>query len=214
MRHLVTLVGIVLVGCNVEQEASSPVETPAPRSTVSQLTSEPTVAITNPLDETNSPIIGVWQDSSGLNTDTNGPYLRLAVWADGRVVFARDPKVWNHDLLLGQLPELVLAKLKQDIRQTGVFDLEGHCYLVPDAPVDCVMLSFGDSQQMLYWDEVEGKSYGINIDPKPRHLAFKKAWREVNRLTLSILPHQAKKLDAHFQSPPNGWYLKRMIQSR
>ena len=101
----------------------------------------------------------------------------------------------------------------QNIRQTGVFDLKGHCYLVPDAPVDCVMLSFGDSQQMLYWDEVEDKSYGININPKPHHLDFKKAWWNVNQLALSVLPDQAKKLDVRFQRPPKEWYLKRMIQS-
>ena len=97
----------------------------------------------------------------------------------GRVVFARDPNVWNHDLLLGRIPEEVLTRLKQDIRKKGVFELKGNCYLVPDASVDCVMLSFGNSQQMLYWDEVENSGYGININPKPHHLAFKKAWWEV-----------------------------------
>ena len=137
---------------------------------------------------------------SRYNSDTNYPYLRVAIWSDGRVVFARDPNVWNHDLLLGRIPEEVLTRLKQDIRKTGVFELKGNCYLVPDASVDCVMLSFGNSQQMLYWDEVENSGYGININPKPHHLAFKKAWWEVNRLVLSALPKQAGKVDIRFQT--------------
>ena len=204
---------LMLVGCGGTQVPSPPAETPARPFPVPVVTGEPTVAIANPLDGTNSPILAVWEDSSGYRADTNGPYLRLALWADGRVVFAQNPNGWNHDLLLGQLPEETLAQLIQTIRQTGVFDLNGHCYLVPDAPVDCVMLSFGDSQQMLYWDEVEHESYGININPKPHHLAFKEAWWEVNRLALSVLPDQAKKLDVRFQRPPKKWYLKRMIQS-
>ncbi len=204
---------LMLVGCSAAEESSPRAETSARRFHVPHVTGEPTASIANPLNGTNVPIIAVWEDSPGYTADTNYPYLRMAVWADGRVVFARDPNVWNHDLLLGHLPEEALAQLKQKIRQTGIFDLKGHCYLVPDAPVDCVMLSFGGSQQMLYWDEVEHERYGINISPKPHHLAFKKAWWEVNRLALSVLPDQAKKLDVRFQRPPKAWYLKRTIQS-
>ena len=213
MRHLATILGAVLVGCSLAQEVSSAAEAVVLRFPMPHVTSEPTAAVANPFDGTNSPIIAVWEDSRGFTADTNYPYLRVAVWQDGKVVFARDPNVWNHDLLLGQLSAQALSKLKQDIRQTGVFELKGHCYLVPGAPVDCVMVSFGGSKQMLYWDEVENDSYGININPKPQHIAFKKAWWEVNQLVLSALPHQARKLEARFQRPPKEWYLKRMIQS-
>ena len=214
MKQLATILGVLmLVRCSVEQESPPPAEARAHPFPVPVVAGEPAVAIANPLDGINAPIMAVWEDSPGYRADTKHPYLRMAVWADGRVVFARDPNVWDHDLLLGQLPEEALAQLKQNIHQTGVFDLKGYCYLVPDAPVDCVMLSFGDSQQMLYWDEVEHGSYGININPEPHHLAFKKAWWEVNRLALSVLPDQARKLDVRFQRPPKEWYLKKMIQS-
>ncbi len=177
------------------------------------VSNELTTHTADPLEENAIPIIAIWEDSPGYATDTNYPYLRVAVWQDGRVVFARDPNAWDHDLLIGQLSAKALTTLEQSIRQTGVFELKGYCYLVPDAPVDCVMLSFGGSQQILYWDEVENTSYGININPKRHHIAFKKAWWEVNRLVLSALPHQADKLESRFRRPPKNWYPKRTIQS-
>jgi hypothetical protein len=207
MRYFAIILGAVLAGCSVEQDISSSAKT-ARRFPVPFITDEPTAVIPNPFEGSTSPIMAVWEDSPGLTADTNYPYLRVAVWPDGRVVFARDPNVWNHDLLIGQISTQAMAKLKQDIRLTGVFDLKGHCYLVPDAPVDCVMLSFGNSQ-MLYWDEIEHASHGINGDPKPEHLAFKKAWWDVNRLLLTALPVHARTLQARFQRPPKEWYLER-----
>lgn len=203
----------MFIECSMAQESSKQAASPARRFPVPVITEEPGTVLANPLAGTNSPILAVWQDSPGYNADTNYPYLRVAIWSDGRVVFARDPNIWNHDLLLGRIPEKVLIALKQNIRKTGVFGLKGNAYLVTDASIDCVMLSFGDAQQMLYWDEVETVGYGININPKPHHLAFKQAWWDVNRLALSALPKQAKKVDARFQRPPESWYLKKMIQS-
>jgi hypothetical protein len=204
---------LILIECSMAQESLKRGEPPSRRFPVPVITREPSTVLTNPLNGTNPPILAVWQDNPGYNADTNYPYLRVAIWADGWVVFARDPNVWNHDLLVGRIAEKVLIGLKQDIRKTGVFELKGNAYLVPDASVDCVMLSFNGSQQMLYWDEVEANRYGININPKPQHLAFKKAWWEVNRLALSALPKQARKVDTRFQKPPKNWYLKRRIQS-
>lgn len=63
-------------------------------------------------------------------------------------------------------------------------------------------------------DEIETPVHRININPKPHHLAFKKAWWEVSRLALSVLPHRAQKLAAPFSRPPRKWYVKRAIQSK
>jgi hypothetical protein len=213
MRNVASIIGVILVGCSAAKDVSPRAETSTSRFAVPHVKGEPTIAIGNPFDGTNLPIIAVWEAGPGKIADTNCPYLRVAVWADGKLVFARDPNVWNHDLLFAQLSDQVLAKLKQNIHRSGVFDIKGHCHLVPDAPVDCIMLSFDGSQQMLYWDEVEINSYGINANPTQQHLAFKKAWWEVNRLILSTIPDKAKKLDARFLSPPKEWYLKEMIES-
>ncbi len=185
----------------------------APRWPAPKITGEPAGALANPLAGTNVPLIAIWKDSEGMMLNAGGPYLRVAVWPDGRVVFARNPNVWSNDLMIGIISTTALENLKNEIRKTGIFKLKGNCYLVPDASVDCLLAAFDGSPQILYWDEVEVKNYGINIDPQPQHIAFKKAWWEVNRLVLSALPSEARKLEAKFSRPPKAWYPKEMIQS-
>ena len=139
--------------------------------------------------------------------------MRVALWNDGRIVFAKDPKKWSHELLQGRIETARIAELKKAIGGTDVFKLKGYCYLVPDGPVDCVMLDFGDRQQMLYWDEVESAGYGINISPKAHHLKFKSCWKEVNKLALEAISKQSQPYAGRFEQPPEPWRLKRSIQS-
>ena len=164
-------------------------------------------------DSTSRPFLAIWQDTVGMVMGSQAPYLRIAIWNDGRIVFAQDPKKWNHELRQGTIDTAGLAQLKKAIKATGVFELKGNCYLVPDAAVDCMMIDVGDKQQMLYWDEVESPGYGINISPKPHHLEFKKCWKEVNRLAIAVLPKQSEPYKERFQRPPQSWRLKETIQS-
>jgi hypothetical protein len=163
-------------------------------------------------DATNRPFLAIWRDHAGLHKNS-GPYLRIAIWDDGKIVFARDPAKWDHDLLEGRLNAAQVKELKQAITATGVFELKGNCYLVPDAPVDCVMLDCDGKQQMLYWDEVESPGYGINIQPTETHLKFKSTWKEVNRLALQAVPKDSQPYPNRFERPPESWRLKRPIQS-
>jgi hypothetical protein len=183
MQYLLIIIGIAVI--EFAAAISLAGETVTHRLHVPQVITEPTATIANPLDETNSPIIAFWQDDPGTwRMDTNYPYLRVAVWADGRVVFARDSNIWNQDLLIGQLSAQTLATLEEDIRRTGVFELKGFCYLGPEFAVDCVMLSLGGSQQMLYWNEVENKLSGITT----RSLTTSSSKRHGGRLTDSSFP--------------------------
>lgn len=159
------------------------------------------------------PFLAIWRASDGLVMESEAPYLRIAAWDDGRVVFAQDPAVWSHDLREAVLGPQDVTKFKEALLGTGAFDLEGYCYLVPDAPMDCIMLRVGDRQQMLYWDEREHPGYGINIDPQKRHLDFKKAWKAVNALALSYVPRGPPIAPTKFEDVPPGWYLKEAIQS-
>jgi len=134
------------------------------------------------------PLVAVWRDSDGLESKSQALYLRIAIGNDGRIVFATERKEWKHELRDGTIDAASLARLKKAIQATGIFKLKGNCYLVPDAPVDCMMIDLGDKQQMLYWDEVETPGYGINSFPKPRHLKFKRSWKEVNKLALAAIP--------------------------
>jgi hypothetical protein len=156
------------------------------------------------------PFLAIWQEQGG---EVGGPYLRIAIWDDGRIWFAEDLKNWSHALRQGQIPADRIARLKEDILKTGAFDLKGYCYLVPDARVDCVMLDFSGKRQMLYWDEVEVPNYGINIDPKPHHLKFKECWKMVNALALKFITVRSEPVAEQFRSVPTSWYLKKAIQS-
>ena len=159
------------------------------------------------------PFLAIWRDSGGFNPKSEAPYLRIAIWNDGRVLFAKDSGKWNHELRQGRIDSARIAELKKAVKATGVFELKGNCYLVPDAPVDCLMVDMGEKQQMLYWDEVESPGYGINISPTPRHLKFKKCWREVNKLALETVPKQSEPYGKRFQMPTTPWRIKKPIQS-
>ena len=162
---------------------------------------------------TNRPLLAIWRDNEGMRPGSEAPYLRIAIWADGRVVYAKDPAKWSHDLREGRIDAERVAELKKAIEATGVFELKGNCYLVPDGPMDCVMFDFGAKQQMLYWDEVETAGYGINIAPKEHHLKFMKSWKEVNQLAVKAIPQSSQPHPERFQRPPESWRLKKPIQS-
>ena len=166
----------------------------------------------NQAERDDRPIVAVWRqfDGSGVGS---APYLRFAVWADGRVLFATDPSKWGHQLRRGKVSETRVARLKAALSDTGIFELEGTCYLVPSAPTDCLMVDLDGKQQMLYWDEVETPNYGININPKPHHLQFKRCWKIVNHLGLVALPDEGEAVEKRIQIP-ESWYLKRAVQSK
>jgi hypothetical protein len=159
------------------------------------------------------PFLAIWLDSEGLHI-SEAPYLRIAIWNDGRILFAQDPNAWNHSLRRGRIDAVRVAELKKAVAGTGVFELQGTCYLVPDADVICTMLNLGDKRQMLYWDEVEHPHYGINTEPKPQHLEFKRCWKEVNRLATEVIPKESEPSEESFQRPPRSWYVKSPIQSK
>lgn len=159
------------------------------------------------------PFLALWRKHDGERANSQAPYLRFAIWEDGRVLFAKDPGKWGHEMRRGTIAAYRVALLKKALAETGAADLKGTCYLVPDAPCDCLMIALGDKKQMLYWDEVETAGYGINISPKPHHLEFKRCWKAVNNLALVACPDQFEAVNERFQKPPDSWYLKHAIQS-
>ena len=159
------------------------------------------------------PIVAIWKTSDHLRSRSTAPNLRIAIWNDGRVLSAQDPTKWGHQLELGRLADDTLSKLKKEILDTDVFDLKGHCYLVPSAPVLCLLVQLDGKKQLLYWDEVEMPNYGINTNPKPHHLAFKKAWKSVNKLVVSAIPEDSVEVLERFEAAPKSWYVKPAIQS-
>ena len=113
----------------------------------------------------------------------------------------------------GKISENRVARLRAALSDTGIFELDGTCYLAPSAPMDCLIVDVDGKQQMLYWDEVESAGYGINIDPKPHHLEFKRCWKVVNHLGLVALPDEGEVVKERVQIP-KSWRLKQAVQSK
>ena len=162
--------------------------------------------------EESLPFLAIWRDDDGTFSPSEAPYLRIAIWNDGRILFAKNINKWGHDLFEGRIEKTRVAELKKAIKAAGIFDLKGNCYLVPDAPKDCLMADFGKEQQILYWDEVETPGYGINISPSPQNKKFKQCWKNVNRLALESIPKESKAYTNRFERP-SSWILKKPIQS-
>ena len=133
----------------------------------------------------------------------------VAIWDDGRVVFAKNPEKWGHELLHGRIAPYRVERLKKALVETGMFDLKGFCYLGPDMPTDCVMVDLGDKQQMLYW--VEGQIAWM--EGKPHRMDFVRSWKMVNALAAVACPDQFESVSDQFENVPESWYLKRAIQS-
>jgi hypothetical protein len=156
------------------------------------------------------PFLAIWQATSGMWGE---PFLRIAIWEDGTIWFAKDPTTWSHALYQGQIPADRIALLKEDILKTDVFDLKGYCYLGLDDDVDCLMLNFGGKTQMLYWNERDDPNFGINFESKPHHMMFKECWKMVNKLALNVIPARSEPTTEEFRGAPASWLLKRSIQS-
>lgn len=86
----------------------------------------------------------------------------MAIWRDGRIVFARHADRWTHEFHEGRLPAATVATLEKRVTDTGVLALNGMTYLVRAAAANCRMVDFGTRlRQALYWDEVETPGDGI-----------------------------------------------------
>jgi hypothetical protein len=214
---LLPLSAFTCLGCP-DQKAAVP---PAPSAT-----SRPAPAATPATERTADaggeesafsklPAVAVWRRIGGYpipGRPFQGPALRAAVWDDGRAIFAEDRRSWQGPLRQGQVDPESLKGLFREVAATGVFDLPGNTYLVPDAPVLVTLVRIAGREQILYWDEVEAKNYGINIQPKPHHLAFKKTWFAITRALDEHLPKESSPLLTAF-APPTNWYVKEAVQS-
>ena len=208
MRKVMTLLlGLFLVGCGPNGEAG-------PNASQTQADVGSTSSIVREMEDDDRPIVAIWRAHDGYRLDSQGPCLRAAVWADGRAVFAENPEDWASALREGTIPPERMAVLKDALAATDIFDLEGYCYLVPSAPMDCVMVRLGGQERILYWDEVEHPRYGINVDPQERHYQFMDTWKNINSLTLASLPTGCSSAATASAVIQESWYVQRAIQSR
>lgn len=156
------------------------------------------------------PLLALWIDSHGMRSgEPQGPQLRFAIWEDGRVLCAKDPEKGGMPLRAGTITLEQVALLKKQVKAAGIFELKRESYLVPDAPVHCLLTNADGKQRVLYWDERDTPNYGINVDLKPEGVAFKECWKQVKSAGLKRLKKDLPELPpTESFRPPKAWKLK------
>jgi hypothetical protein len=155
------------------------------------------------------PFLAIWRNSHGNAPGAVNPVLRSAFWDDGRVLFTLNDGRSGQELLQGRISRYRVDRLKAALGRSGIFELEGYCYLAPDMAVDCVMVDLVNKQQILYW--VEGMT--ARMDSSNRR-AFVSSWTRVNDLASVGCPDRYDSATEEFKEAPRSWFLKPMIQSR
>jgi len=156
------------------------------------------------------PMVAVWRSNEGhvLRTESQAPYLRVAIWPDGRFLIAKDTAKWSHDLQRGKLSAEDLATLKKELAELGAFDLKRTSYLVPDGGCNCALLKLGEKEALMQWDEVLTANYGINTIPTLGAKAFKNCWKTLNTLAVGSCLEPREAVTERFVIPEEWLLLK------
>jgi hypothetical protein len=109
-------------------------------------------------------------------TMIEGPYLRFAIWENGRIVHASDLADRTSPPVEGNLTKSDVETLKSELSKTNVTSLRYKSYLVPDAPCHKLYCVVGGRKYMLEWDEYLHPNYGISTQFGPNEKAFVECW--------------------------------------
>ena len=209
MREMmILLLGLFLVGCGPNGEAG-------PNASQAQVDANSTSSIVHGVEDDGRPIVAIWRAHDGHRLDSQGPYLRVAIWADGRAVFAENPEDWASALREGTVPLGAhgCVQAMHSPRQASLtLTVTATLSWMPPVTASCVRL--GGQERILYWDEVEHPRYGINVSPQERHYQFMDTWKNINSLTLASLPTGCSSAATASAVIQESWYIQRAIQSR
>lgn len=158
------------------------------------------------------PLIAVWCADQGWRGG-DIPYLRIAIWEDGRVLFAKNTKKWEHKLREGKVSPARIAELKKRIAETAVFHLHETSKTVIDGIIDYILVDVGTKQQELSWDEWEPPGRVIGHDPSPDLVEFEGCWKTLNRLALECRPQNSKPVKGRFGPVPRSWWIESALNS-
>lgn len=163
------------------------------------------------LQTNQQPFLAIWRAHEGSRPDSKAPDLRIAIWNDGRVVFAKEPAKWGGALREGHVDPVRIATLKTRIQATALFELKEKQYIVPDGSMNCLAVDLGKKKQILSWDEVDIPNYGINAPATGNGIEFKKVWGEVNQLALDVIHSilkESQPYNGDFKALLKSWRFK------
>lgn len=192
--------------------------TPAPkrrwfRFIVSILFWEPSVGFTLEPKESaltmpnERPLVAIWEHTPGFTFGSQAPYLRIAIWSDGTVLFAKDPSKWGHELRKGMIAVDRGSQLRKAIHESGIFSLKQTNYLPVDAPTDCMMVDLGTKRQILYSDES-----GLLRENNPKLQELKHCWTLINQMALLACPTQSESAKGRLMKTPESWFIDNLAR--
>ncbi len=149
------------------------------------------------------PFIAIWEDKPGHTFKQEAPYLRIAIWNDGSVLFAANPKSWSHGLRRGRISVEQVTRLKSAISASGVFDLKTTGIYPVCCPQDYILADLGAKQQLLScaevaWPHVKEREYQ----------ELRKCWYALDQIALSGRPDDFEAVDQRFRKAPPSWFLQ------
>ncbi len=124
-----------------------------------------------------APVLFIAHSSGSSRGAFNG--LEMAVWADGFVLFAPDPKKVGRELQKGQIRPEQVERILELISSAGFFNLDAACYTVPSGKSVTIAARHREKRNLHIWDEVLDPGWGANIRPTPEYDAFKAMWTQV-----------------------------------
>ncbi|MFA6243931.1 MAG: hypothetical protein WC655_23510 [Candidatus Hydrogenedentales bacterium] len=181
------------------QDVLRPNEPAGQLSSIGKVVETPADLVSSPLGSDQRPIVAVWKGPTSYNT-LQASYLRVAIWEDGRVVFAKDPGGWSHDLLLGQISTDDVVRVKRSLKESGVFELEDTSFGLSGFPSLCILVAIDEDERLLQIAESETYCYlGISD--------FMRVQPKVLRIVASCVPQKSKELGQQQFAPQRSWYL-------
>ncbi|MFB3894692.1 MAG: hypothetical protein ACE14V_00155 [bacterium] len=72
--------------------------------------------------DTVRPVIAVWREDLGLQTQNRGPFLITAIWQDGKIIWSKDSIQGGPPYYQGQIDTKVLDKALRDLEPNKTFN--------------------------------------------------------------------------------------------
>lgn len=148
------------------------------------------------------PFLAIWRNYDGFTSKGEAPYLRIAMWDDGRVVFSPEVIGWNHTLQKGRIAAYRVERIKRALMDLGVFKLEKTGYGIPSMPQDLILLDLGEGKRKVL-SGIDGDV--IRRKARAGWEDYVRCWESIKTIAAIGCPDDFEKVTERFESVPKSW---------
>ena len=117
----------------------------------------------------------------GRDNRSIGSYLELAIWEDGKTVYAANPDGHGPTLFVGEMDSRRVTEILAELDEAGFFREKPGGYLHVNFPHLEIAAREGTRTNRLFWDEMEIR--GIDYAPPgPDVMSFVKVWKSAREI--------------------------------